>query len=45
MGANMFLEKSWSVLSSNPAVAATVLLVGYIGVMAWVWWPAGVSLP
>jgi len=26
---------------SNPGVAATVLLAGFIGVMTWVWWPAG----
>jgi hypothetical protein len=30
---------------SNPGVAATVLLVGFMGVMAWVWWPAGYLLP
>jgi hypothetical protein len=34
----MYLQKSWSLLRSNPAVAATILLVGYIGVMAWTWW-------
>ena len=30
---------------SNPGVAATVLLVGFIGVMTWAWWPAGFLLP
>jgi hypothetical protein len=30
---------------SNPGVAATVLLVGFVGVMAWAWWPASYLLP
>jgi hypothetical protein len=30
---------------ANPGVAATVLLITFIAVMAWVWWPEGFLLP
>ena len=30
---------------SNPGVAATVLLVGFMAVMGWAWWPTGYLLP
>jgi hypothetical protein len=25
---------------TNPGLAGAILLVAFIGVMAWVWWPA-----
>jgi hypothetical protein len=26
---------------TNPGLAGAILLVAFIGVMAWVWWPGG----
>ena len=37
-GPTMFLQRSWSALSNNPAVVACTLLAGFVGVMTWAWW-------
>ena len=34
-----------AITNANPALAGTILLASFIGVMAWVWWPAGFLLP
>jgi hypothetical protein len=33
------LHEAWSAITANPGVAGAVLLVSFIGVMAWAWWP------
>jgi len=30
---------------TNPGLAGAILLVAFIGVMTWAWWPAGFLLP
>ena len=30
---------------TNPGLAGTILLVAFIGLMVWEWWPAGFLLP
>jgi hypothetical protein len=30
---------------TNPGLAGAILLVAFIGVMAWAWWPWGFLLP
>ena len=42
---NIMLQNPWHALSGNPGLAGTILLAGFIGVMAWAWWPAGFLLP
>jgi hypothetical protein len=32
-----------AITNANPALAGTILLASFIGVMAWVWWPVGSS--
>jgi hypothetical protein len=39
------LQNPWHALSDNPGLAGTDLLVSFIGVMAWTWWPTGFLLP
>ena len=34
-----------AITNANPALAGTILLAGFIGVLAWVWWPGGFLLP
>jgi hypothetical protein len=36
---------AWIAINANPGVAGALLLVGFVGVMAWVWWPSGFLLP
>jgi hypothetical protein len=42
---NIMLQNPWHALSNNPALAATILLMGFIGVMVWAWWPMSFLLP
>jgi hypothetical protein len=35
----------WIAINANPGVAGAVLLVAFVGVMAWAWWPSGFLLP
>jgi len=36
---------TWNAINANPGVAGAVLLVVFVAVMAWVWWPSGFLLP
>jgi hypothetical protein len=36
---------TWNAINANPGVAGVVLLVMFVGVMAWTWWPSGFLLP
>jgi hypothetical protein len=36
---------TWNAINANPGVAGAVLLVLFVAVMAWVWWPSGLLLP
>ena len=36
----------WNVIAdTNPGAVGTILLLGFVGVVAWVWWPVGFLLP
>jgi hypothetical protein len=35
----------YAITNTNPGLAGTILLAGFIGVMAWAWWPVGFLLP
>ena len=36
---------AWIAIDANPGVAGALLLVAFLGVMAWAWWPSGFLLP
>jgi hypothetical protein len=45
-GLSIMQHDIWNAITNtNPGLAGTLLLAGFIGVMAWVWWPAGFLLP
>ena len=36
---------AWNAIDANPGVAGVLLLVAFLGIMAWAWWPSGFLLP
>ena len=45
-GLSIMHHDIWNAITNtSPGLVGTILLAGFIGVMAWVWWPAGFPPP